>query len=435
MRAAADPGTATGPGAGRGPAPSGIGRRDLLGLAAVTPLAAWLGLGGAGRATAATSVSAPAHVPPGPVGPAGLGTEPGPGIVKPVSPAFFTLRETNAETNWPALRGTGRLTPVDRFFVRNHTGTPRIDARTWRLTVRGSGLRGGPVAFGYDDLLAMPSVSRAAFIECAGNGRVHYPNQQGEQVRGTPWGLGGIGTARWRGVPLGEVLRRAGLSRGAVDVMPSGLDDAYVHAGRSLGRVRRPMPVAKALDDVLLAYEMNGEPLPCDHGFPVRVVVPNWVGIASIKWVGDIEVSAEPLSSPWSTDLYRLYGPAHPEGGSDPLTRQSVKSAFELAEGATLAAGRVHRITGRSWSGAGGIRRVEISTDGGAHWQDARLHDAPQYGVWSRWSTHWRPPGPGPAVLMARATDTAGRTQPDRAVFNTHGYLFDAVVRHAVTVE
>ena len=179
---------------------------------------------------------------------------------------------------------------------------------------------------------------------------------------------------------------------------------------------------------------MNGEPLPYDHGYPVRVLVPSWVGIASIKWVGDIEVSAQPLYSPWNTTFYRLFGPAHPPQGSAPLTRQTLKSAFELASGATFAAGRGHVLHGRSWSGAGGVARVEVSTDGGATWRRADLHDRPRAGTWTRWSVPWRPTGRGATHLLARATDTTGRRQPDVSVPNTQGYLFDAVVRHPVTV-
>lgn len=220
-----------------------------------------------------------------------------------------------------ALRGTGHHTPNELFFVRNHTATPVLNADDWRLRLWGSGLRGNhgedrPVEFGYDDLRALPAVTRTAFVECAGNGRSYYTTQQGETVTGTAWTLGAIGVARWRGVRLGDVLRRAGLSPRAVDVQPRGLDAEYVSGGESLGRVRRPLPLAKALDDVLLAYEMNGDRLPYDHGYPVRVLVPSWVGIASIKWVGDIEVSAQPLYSPWNTTFYRLFGPAYPEGGA-----------------------------------------------------------------------------------------------------------------------
>ncbi|NSL42678.1 sulfite oxidase, partial [Streptomyces sp. 8P21H-1] len=357
-----------------------------------------------------------------------------PGIVKPLPEAWFTTRGTNAETRFEALAGTGHHTPTDRFFVRNHTSTPVLDASAWTLTVRGDGLvRGRAAEFTLDDLKRLPATTRSAFVECAGNGRSLFTTQQGQSVSGTAWTLGAIGAARWRGVRLGEVLRRAGLGRDAVDVMPRGLDADYVTAdGTNLGRVRRPLPLSKALDDVLLAYEMNGEPLPPDHGHPVRVLVPSWTGIASIKWVGDIEVSAQPLYSPWNTDFYRLFGAAYPEGGSAPLTRQTLKSAFELPWNATLSAAADHRLTGRSWSGAGRIAHVDVSTDGGATWRRARLHDTPRRADWVRWSADWRPAAPGAYTLLARATDTTGRTQPGTTVHNTQGYLFDAVVRHPV---
>ncbi|MBW8705818.1 Sulfoxide reductase catalytic subunit YedY [Streptomyces sp. MBT84] len=360
-------------------------------------------------------------------------------IVKPLPPESFIQRGTNAETRWEALRGTGHCTPNDLFFVRNHTATPVLDGGDWRLKLWGDGLRGTPgedkpVEFGYDDLRALPAVTRTAFVECAGNGRSYYTTQQGETVTGTAWTLGAVGVARWRGVRLADVLRRAGLSPYAVDVQPRGLDAEYISGGESLGRVRRPLPLAKALHDVLLAYEMNGEPLPHDHGYPVRLLVPSWVGIASIKWVGDIEVSAQPLLSPWNTTFYRLFGPAYPKEGSAPLARQTLKSAFELASGATFSLGESQVLHGRSWSGAGAIQRVEVSTDGGRKWRSARLHDRPRSDTWMRWSLPWTPDAPGPVHLLARAVDTAGRSQPDIAVPNTQGYLFDAVVRHAVTV-
>ncbi|NUV70917.1 MULTISPECIES: sulfite oxidase [unclassified Streptomyces] len=391
---------------------AGIDRRDLLKLVAA-----------ASAAVPLASVAAPARAADGL-----------PGVVKPLPAELFTLRGTNAETNFAALRGTGLLTPADRFFVRNHTATPRIDRADWKLTVWGDGLRGGPVEFTYADLRRLPSVTRTAFVECAGNGRSYFTSQQGQTVSGTAWTLGAIGTARWRGVRLADVLRRAGIGRHAVDVLPRGLDAEVVTDGVNLGRVRRPLPVAKALDDVLLAYEMNGEPLPPDHGYPVRLIVPSWVGIANIKWVGDIEVSAEPLLTPWNTGLYRLFGPGHPPEGSPPLTRQSLKSAFELAPGAAFPAHRRALLTGRSWSGGAPVRAVEVSTDGGARWRAARLRDEPRAGSWVRWTADWVPRERGPAVLLARATDRSGRRQPVATAHNTQGYLFDAVVRHPVTV-
>ncbi|MEV5574702.1 sulfite oxidase [Spirillospora sp. NPDC052269] len=361
------------------------------------------------------------------------------GILKPLPQELFITRDTNAEMRWESMAGQGLITPTDRFFVRNHVITPRIDERTWRLKLWGAGLDGSPTEdapfeLTYEQLLGMPARTITTAIECTGTGRSFFRTQQDEQVTGTPWTLGGIGVASWRGVPLADVLRRAGLSPAAVDLLPRGLDPDFVDEGENMGRVRRPLPVAKALDDVLVAYEMNGEPLLPDHGFPARLVVPHWVGIASIKWLGDIEVADHALTSPWNTRYYRMFGPDLPPEGGAPLTTMNVKSAFELPLPATLdgAAGREVTLTGRSWSGTGRVERVEVSTDGGAHWQAVQLHGDPD--AWALWSLRWRPPAPGRYELLARATDDTGHTQPDAEPPNDNGYLFGAVVRHPVTV-
>ncbi|MFJ8621696.1 sulfite oxidase [Kitasatospora sp. NPDC093550] len=367
------------------------------------------------------------------------------GIVKPLPAEWFVRHGTNAEMRWEALRDAdgaatvGRHVPVERWFVRNHTRTPLIDPDTWRLRLFGSGLRGGPTAerpveFDLAGLRALPATRISAVIECAGNGRDYFRRQQGLRVPGTPWTLGGIGSAVWRGVRLAEVLRVAGLTGEAVDLLPTGLDADYVVDGVNHGPVRRPLPLAKALDDALLAYEMNDEPLTPDHGAPLRLVVPGWVGIASIKWVGSIEVADHPLHSPWDTDFYRMFGPGYPPGGSAPLSVQAVRSAFELAPDAVLEAGRDHRLHGRSWSGAAAVRRVEVSTDGGRTWRRAALHGGSHADDWTRWSVDWRPERPGRYELRARATDRLGNGQPERAQPNREGYLFGAVVAHPVTV-
>ncbi|MDH6128414.1 DMSO/TMAO reductase YedYZ molybdopterin-dependent catalytic subunit [Kitasatospora sp. GP82] len=368
---------------------------------------------------------------------AGTSATPVPGIVKPLPPEWFIPRGTNAEMRWDTLRDscTGFHIPTERFFIRNHTSTPVIDPDAWRLTVTGSGLRGPAVDFDLAGLRRLPATGLSSAVECAGNGRSYFESQQQQNVPGTPWTLGGIGVARWRGVRLAEVLRRAGLRPEAVDVMPIGLDPEYVTTdGQNLGHVRRPLPIGKALDDVLLAYEMNGAPLAADHGAPVRLVVPGWVGIASIKWIGTIEVAAEPLYSPWNTDFYRMFGPDYPPDGGAELAEQVVKSVFELAHDAVLARGRCHRLHGRSWSGAAAIREVEVSTDGGAHWSCARLRDLSHASTWTRWTFDWRPQRPGPYELLARASDQEGNIQPPQAVFNREGYLFGATVVHPVIV-
>jgi len=416
----------------------GLSRRVMLGMTAKMGLAATAGLT-AGRSAAGLAAGRSAAGQATPTNAASLSDLSTGPILKPLPPEFFTVFGTNAETRWEAMRGQGYHTPTDRFFVRNHTSTPIIDADTWRLRLFGSGLRGAPpreraVEFTYQDLLELPAVTQSAFIECAGNGRSFFTSQQGQSVSGTAWKLGAVGVATWRGVRLSTVLARAGLTRRAVDVLPRGLDPDFVSGGVNLGAVRRPLPVEKAMDDVLLAYEMNGKPLLPDHGFPVRLVVPSWIGISSIKWVGDIEVSAQPLFSPWNTQFYRLFGPDHPAEGSAPLSRQVAKSAFELPWNAQLPVGRTSYLTGRSWSGHGRVRTVSISVDSGATWRPAQPRRQGHDDGWTLWEFPWRPRVAGSYELLARATDGTGRPQPTQAPYNTLGYLFGAVVRHPVTV-
>jgi len=357
-------------------------------------------------------------------------------IVKPLPPEWFINYGTNAEMIWSAVPGLGYVIPNERFFVRDHVATPLIDASTWSLSLWGDGLRGAPtqdqpISLNYWQLRSLPSVETTTFIECAGNGRSFFASQQDTPAAGTQWGLGAIGVATWRGVRLAEVLERAGIVPGAVDVMPQGLDADYVTGGVDYGPVRRPLPIAKAFQDAILAYEMNGQPIPPDNGYPVRLVVPGWVGVANIKWVGQIQVAKEPLYSYWNTTNYILEGDAYPT--PIPLTNQVVKSAFELAFNATLP-NSFQVLTGRSWSGSAPIKRVDISTDGGISWRPARLRPPNLPNAWVRWEYPWWPQGPGDYTLQARATDWAGNTQPATVPFNTLGYLFWAVVNQPVTV-
>jgi DMSO/TMAO reductase YedYZ molybdopterin-dependent catalytic subunit len=395
----------------------GVSRRSVLRLAAA-------GAAGTVVTGATLGVSAPAS-----------GDSP---IIKPLPPEWFDVYGSNAEMRWDAMAGQGYLVPIDRFFVRDHTSTPLLDAGTWRLKVFGSGLRGSPtldqaVEFSCRQLRRLPASTLTAFVECAGNGRSFFASQQNQSVSGTAWKLGAVGVARWRGVRLSTVLTAAGITGTAVDVMAQGLDPDYVTGGVDLGPVRRPLPIRKALHDVLLAYEMNDEPLPPDHGFPVRLIVPGWIGVASIKWLGQLEVSATPLFSPWNTQFYRLFGPDYPTDGTL-VTSQVVKSAFELGWNATLPTGREHVLRGPSWSGHGPIARVEVSTDGGTRWRRATPVGTATAHGWQRWQLRWRPDTTGPHTLRARATDVTGTSQPDQATYNTLGYLFDAVVAHPVSV-
>ncbi len=348
-------------------------------------------------------------------------------ILKNAPAEYFIRNGSNLEMRWDAMYNRGYIVPTELFFVRNNSPTvPRIDPAKWRLQIEGSGVT-RPRVFAYDELLSMPSISVTRAIECAGNGRNMFQTSHGKKIEGTPWDLGGIGVAEWTGVPLREVLDRCGVKRSARDAMPEGLDAK---------KVSRPMSLEKAMaEDTLLVYAMNGQPLLPDHGFPIRMLVPGWVGIAHVKWLGRIEVSEQSLYSEYNTKKYVLIGKDYkpePPALGPMLTNQQVKSAFELAWNGEITAGK-RLLRGRSWSGEGRIKRVDVSTDGGRTWRSARLREPNIDMAWVRWDIDWDA-RPGKYKLQARATDSKGRTQPLQIPFNEEGYAHWAVVTHNIMV-
>jgi DMSO/TMAO reductase YedYZ molybdopterin-dependent catalytic subunit len=346
-------------------------------------------------------------------------------IIKPLSPeAFVDFADGeygyNAETRWETLAKTGYLTPNERFFIRSHAPTPRLDAATWRLRVEGPGV-GRPLDLRFEDVLRLPAVTLTRSLECAGNGRAFFAERQGREAPGVPWRLGAVGVAEWTGAPLREVLERARVKASAHDVMAESLDEVGM---------RRPLPVEKAMDDALLVYAMNGGMLPPDHGFPVRLLVPGWAAVASVKWLGRLYVAEGPLYSPWNTEDYVLTGGRYGQSRV-PLTSQGIKSAIELPWPARLQRGS-HLVRGRSWSGVGAISRVEYRIGGGG-WRSARIFGPNVPGAWARWSFAWDA-RPGRYEVRVRATDEAGNVQPDEVEWNDLGYLYDGVVGHPVEV-
>lgn len=347
------------------------------------------------------------------------------GVVKPTPSDLMIDTGTGLDFETRVDRLPGHLTPVDRFFVRSHAPTPRLDATRWRLVVDGSGVR-QPLSYAYADLWSLPLVSVVLTIECAGNRRTLFGEASGRRVEGTRWGRGAIGTAEWTGVRLRDLLEPAGLLPRARDVMPEALDEV---------RARRPMPLSKALaPETLLALAMNGEILPPDHGYPARVVVPGWLGAASIKWVGRIQVAEEPLHVPWNTYDYVLIGPGHPPqmpALGVPITDMPVASLVELPWPATLEPGP-QMIRGRAYAGEGRVERVECQVDGGA-WREAALLPPNVPATWVRWQLAWHA-SPGAHVLRVRATDDRGRSQPDRVPWNHLAFLHNAVLAHPLQV-
>ena len=346
-------------------------------------------------------------------------------ISKPLPPELFYDHGGNAETRWEAMADQGYATPNDRFYIRNHGPTPMIEVASWSLRIEGPGVSRS-LRLSYEDLLALPAVSVTRALECAGNGRVFFGEQEGREAEGTAWRLGAIGVAKWTGVRLRHLLEEAGLEQSAVEVMPEGLDEP---------RFDRPLSLSKALEeDVILAYLMNDEPLPPDHGYPARVVVPGWAAVASVKWVGRILVSDRPLLTYWNTEEYVLAGPGYEprEGARGPAVKETlVNSALELPWPARLPEGR-HTVTGRAWSGAGAIASVEYRIDGG-DWRAAGLREPNVARAWVRFDFEYEA-HPGEHELRARAIDTLGNVQPERMPWNEQGYLYNAVVAHPVTV-
>ncbi|MBI2851903.1 MAG: sulfite oxidase [Chloroflexi bacterium] len=394
---------------------SGMSRRVFLAL---------LASGGAAAVLAAC-----ARVVPEPsAGPAPAPAPSSRPIHKPVPENYFIPLGTNAEMRFEVMADQTYIIPNSYFFVRSHTSAPLIDAKTWRLRIEGDGVQ-RPLELTYDDLLKMPSRTVTRFIECAGNGRSFFATLLDRPAEGGQWKLGAYGVAGWTGVPLRELLKRAGIKQTAVDVMPTGLDSTAVE---------RPMPVARAMEeDTIVAYMMNGEILPPDHGFPVRVIVPGWVGINSIKWVGKITVSEERIYVEKNTTNYVLIGPDYaPEGPAKgpPVTTQTVKSACALPWPAALKAGP-QKITGYAWSAFGKIARVEVSIDGGGSFQDAVLVGPNVERAGSRWEFSFNA-GPGPMTIIPRAIDDEGNSQYDVSAqkWNQLGYLFGATVPHPVNV-
>jgi DMSO/TMAO reductase YedYZ molybdopterin-dependent catalytic subunit len=326
------------------------------------------------------------------------------------------------------------ITPIDRFFVRTHVYAPRVDIGQWRLTVDGE--VASNLTLTMDDLRRMPSVELVSVLECAGNGRGFYePSMPGLQ-----WGNGAVGNGRWRGVRLADVLKRAGLKPSPTEVLFNGADTPI----GTMPDFQRSIPIAKALHPAtLLAYEMNGEMLPIEHGFPLRVVVPGWAGDSWIKWVTSITVLNREHDGFWMARAYRHPGrPVPPGTAVAPEQMQSVTSLRVKSiisgpgDGTVIAAGTPLVIRGTAWSGdAGPVTSVEISTDTGRTWQPAamRRDQRTDFG-WRLWEYRWAPPRQAYYTVLARARDEAGNMQPLEQEWNPSGYSWNVVPRVGVNV-
>jgi DMSO/TMAO reductase YedYZ molybdopterin-dependent catalytic subunit len=330
----------------------------------------------------------------------------------------------NAES--PARRLGEQITPTPAFYVRSNFAVPALDPRRHTIEVGGAVER--PLSLSVADLRALDRQTVVTTIECAGNNRLSLaPLPSGE-----PWTGGAVSTGEWTGVPLRSVLQRAGLRPDAGEVLVTGADHGRPKDWPDDIPFARALPTEKALHpDTILALEMNGAPLPPHHGAPVRLLVPGWYGMASVKWVARIEALTEPFAGYYQARRYIYdYADGTP---AVPVREMRVKALIVSPEdGETLPRGRV-LVRGQAWSGAGEVVRVEVTIDSGASWEEARLLAPPASPyAWRPWELEWEAEEPGRHVLRARATDSAGASQPHSARWNTYGYGGNGV--HPVVV-
>jgi sulfane dehydrogenase subunit SoxC len=323
------------------------------------------------------------------------------------------------------------LTPAGLHYLLVHYDVPVVDESRWRLTV--DGRVEAELSLSLDQLRARPATTLAVTMECAGNGRARLSPRPLSQ----PWLLEAVGTAEWTGVPLAHLLEEAGIAEDAVEVLFRGLDRGV--EGGEVQQYERSLPLAEARrEEILLAYAMNGEPLPPQHGFPLRLVVPGWYGMTSVKWLDAVTVLDRQFDGYQQARSYRMR--QTPEERGEPVSRMVPRSLMippgipDFATRERLLEPGDHTLRGRAWSGFGPIELVEISVDAGLTWSQARLGAQTSAWSWVAWEADWNGAEPGTYELCCRATDAAGNEQPTEAPWNLGGYANNEVQRVAVTV-
>jgi DMSO/TMAO reductase YedYZ molybdopterin-dependent catalytic subunit len=342
-------------------------------------------------------------------------------------------RPFDAET--PVREFTSWLTPNERFFVRSHFGPPPAEAvqsEAWRLTVKGLVKEG--LSLTLKELQQFEPVTLTSVLQCSGNGRAHHR----PKVPGVQWERGAVGNAQWTGVRLRDVLQQAGVKPQGVHVQFQGADRPAL---ATVPLFTRSIPLAKALHpDTLLAYEMNGRPLPLLHGAPLRVITPGWMAESCMKWLTEITVRADETPGYYMQQAYRIPETAVrlssglPGSAMVPVEQMPVKSLIAApAEGDTVRIGPV-TIQGVAWAGEAPVVKVEVSCDDGKTWEQARLLGEGQPYAWRQWQVVWNARTPGPTAILCRATDAQGEQQPATSPWNPGGFLWNGWDRLSVTV-
>jgi DMSO/TMAO reductase YedYZ molybdopterin-dependent catalytic subunit len=337
----------------------------------------------------------------------------------------MTEKPLNAETPIERLRSW--ITANEAFFKRNQGQFPEapVNLAQWSLTVRGRVRR--EQRLGFEEILRFPRVEAANTLECSGNGRSLLK----DKASGNPWTIGGVGNAVWAGFRLGDLLEKAGLEKNARHVGFEGFDRPL---GKSGIKFIRSIPIEKALDSTLLVYEMNGAPLPLEHGFPLRALALGWTGANCVKWLQNITVLEDPYAGFFMDNVYRSFQKGQDPGAGEVVTGIGLKAIiFEPRPGSRYAPGLIP-IRGAAYAGEGAIERVEVSVDDGRSWRPAGLIGPRLPYAWRHWEYLWKASTPGTFSLMARAVAEDGCVQPETARWNVLGYGNNGVREHAVTV-
>lgn len=332
------------------------------------------------------------------------------------------LNHSNAETDLASHSPGSIVTPTELHFIRARTSIPQLSKKSWRLDVFGD--VNERRSFTFNEIEDMVSRSITVTMACAGFGRsAIVPSVPGEQ-----WNHGAVSTAVWTGVPLSALLRRTGIKTSTKKLIFTGADSGHItDDGRNIA-FERGLDLTKALEgDAIIAFSMNGKPLPREHGYPVRLIMPKWYGMASVKWLTGIEAVSQDRHLYYNDDRYIKI---EQKGRVMPVSLMDVHSVIANVQAPNGTPERL--VNGFAWSGHGEIRKVEVSTDEGRNWEEARLKRHGQQHAWQDWSYLLRPSQRSNLKIISRAQDSKGNVQPMEPVWNKFGYANNAV--HAVHV-
>jgi sulfane dehydrogenase subunit SoxC len=340
-----------------------------------------------------------------------------------ITPDELQLAARNHSMPLEALRYP--ITPLGLHYLLIHFDIPFVDPCTWELTV--GGLVRRPLRLTLDEIRSRPATSLAVTLECAGNGRARLSPRPLSQ----PWLAEAVGTAEWTGTSLGPILDEAGLHDGAAHVVIAGLDRGVQGGVEQLYERSLPLDEARR-EEVLLVYAVNGQPLPPQHGFPLRLIVPGWYGMTHVKWLRSITVTDRPFAGYQQARAYHFR--TSDQDAGEPVTRMLPRALMvppgvpDFMSRTRFVTPGTHVIDGRAWSGRGMITRVEFSADGGGTWADASLEPPVSAFAWRGWTYEWKA-SPGAHELCVRATDSAGNVQPDEQSWNLEGVQNNAIQR------